>query len=193
MQRLRRLMDDDPLAATTQVDKFGMTPLHILSLSQTPNVDMLLAVMNEGNMDHMVHSRDLFGSTPMDYLCWNRMPTCTEVIRRVLQTRFDYWLGLLDRSLISDPLRQAVDDALAVVDWSARKIEIGKVYSKLVNYYERRMKIRWLVELCLWKIKIAEVSANQQTVDRESCRIHSGACVVIPHLLPFLVSLPISQ
>eukprot|EP00980_Cylindrotheca_fusiformis_P023852 scaffold11065_cov115-Cylindrotheca_fusiformis.AAC.4 len=56
-----------PLAATTQVDEFGMTPLHVLSLSQTPNLDMLLAVMDAGKPGHMVHVRDSFGSTPMDY------------------------------------------------------------------------------------------------------------------------------
>eukprot|EP00980_Cylindrotheca_fusiformis_P025303 scaffold13471_cov105-Cylindrotheca_fusiformis.AAC.1 len=49
MVQLRSLMEQgDPVAATTQVDEFGMTPLHVLSLSQTPNVDMLLALMNEG-------------------------------------------------------------------------------------------------------------------------------------------------
>eukprot|EP00980_Cylindrotheca_fusiformis_P011260 scaffold2594_cov85-Cylindrotheca_fusiformis.AAC.2 len=74
MELLRRLTEDDPLAATNQTDEFGMTPLHILSLSQTPNIDMLLAVMNEGKADHMIRSRDSFGSTPMDYLCLNRMP-----------------------------------------------------------------------------------------------------------------------
>eukprot|EP00980_Cylindrotheca_fusiformis_P026732 scaffold17149_cov40-Cylindrotheca_fusiformis.AAC.1 len=40
---------DDPLAATSQVDEFGMTSLHILSLSQTLTLDMLLTLMNEGN------------------------------------------------------------------------------------------------------------------------------------------------
>eukprot|EP00980_Cylindrotheca_fusiformis_P016085 scaffold4756_cov88-Cylindrotheca_fusiformis.AAC.1 len=40
MGKLGDLLDKDPLAATTQVDAFGMTPLHILSLSQTPNLRM---------------------------------------------------------------------------------------------------------------------------------------------------------
>eukprot|EP00980_Cylindrotheca_fusiformis_P024705 scaffold12321_cov84-Cylindrotheca_fusiformis.AAC.1 len=43
MLQLRSLMVDDPLATTKQVDEFGMTPLHVLSLSHTPNLDMMLA------------------------------------------------------------------------------------------------------------------------------------------------------
>eukprot|EP00980_Cylindrotheca_fusiformis_P022531 scaffold9413_cov70-Cylindrotheca_fusiformis.AAC.2 len=58
MVQLRCLMEDDPLAATMQTDEFGMTPLHVLSLSQSPNMDMLLALMKEGKADHVVQSRD---------------------------------------------------------------------------------------------------------------------------------------
>eukprot|EP00980_Cylindrotheca_fusiformis_P027080 scaffold18704_cov98-Cylindrotheca_fusiformis.AAC.1 len=41
----------------------------------TPNVDMLLAVMKGGRLDHIIDGRDSFGSYPMDYLCLNRLPT----------------------------------------------------------------------------------------------------------------------
>eukprot|EP00980_Cylindrotheca_fusiformis_P020349 scaffold7354_cov93-Cylindrotheca_fusiformis.AAC.2 len=146
MQQLRCLMEDDPLAATNQTDLFGMTPLHILSLSQTPNLDMLLAVMKEGNMDHIIRGRDSFGSTAMDYLCLNRMPSSTEVIRRVLYTRFEYWLGL-NRSWNSD-MCQAIDDVLAV-DFSSRRREIVSIYLKLANY-ERKVMMS-LLELRFWK------------------------------------------
>eukprot|EP00980_Cylindrotheca_fusiformis_P013888 scaffold3601_cov90-Cylindrotheca_fusiformis.AAC.1 len=123
------LMDDDPFAATCQVDEFGMTPLHVLSLAQTPNIDMLLAVMNAGKADHLVLSRDSFGSTPLDYLCLNRMPKSTEVIRRVLHTRFDY---LFRRSWKPDMLH-AIDEALAV-DFSTKRTDIVSIYLKLANY-----------------------------------------------------------
>eukprot|EP00980_Cylindrotheca_fusiformis_P024692 scaffold12279_cov61-Cylindrotheca_fusiformis.AAC.1 len=111
MAQLRSLMENDPVAATNQMDEFGMTPLHVISLSQTPNLDILLAVMKGGRPDHIIQSRDSFGSTPMDYLCLNRTPNSTHVIRRVLQTRFDYLLGS-EGSLKSDAIRQAIDEAL---------------------------------------------------------------------------------
>eukprot|EP00980_Cylindrotheca_fusiformis_P009590 scaffold2123_cov96-Cylindrotheca_fusiformis.AAC.3 len=77
MVQLRNLMDESPLAATTtQVDKFGRTPRHFLSLSQTPNLDMLLASYDERRQpgDHIFLCIDSFGFTPMDYFsCSNRI------------------------------------------------------------------------------------------------------------------------
>eukprot|EP00980_Cylindrotheca_fusiformis_P017193 scaffold5294_cov129-Cylindrotheca_fusiformis.AAC.3 len=189
MVQLRCLMDENPLAASTQVDDFGMSPLHILSLSQTPNVDMLVAVMKGGGPNDIIYGRDSFGSTPMDYLCLNRMPKSSEVIRTVLLTRFDELLGL-DRSWKSD-MWQAVDEALAV-DWSSRRREVVGTYLKLANY-EREEMLSFLLELCLWKLKIDEVSSTEQTVDRNSCRINSGASIVIPQVLSFLDRLDVED
>eukprot|EP00980_Cylindrotheca_fusiformis_P012135 scaffold2933_cov85-Cylindrotheca_fusiformis.AAC.3 len=186
MIQLRSLMEDDPLAATTEIDEFSMTPLHVLSLSQTPNLDMLLAVMKGGPLDHIILSRDAFGSTPMDYLCLNRMPNSTEMIRRVLLSRFEYWLG--SEGLLT--IRQAVDEALAV-ELDSRREEIGKLYFEL-SYYERK-EILSLMELGLWKLKIDDVSSKEQSVNRQSCRINSGASIVISNVLPFLHKLQVED
>eukprot|EP00980_Cylindrotheca_fusiformis_P028604 scaffold22616_cov90-Cylindrotheca_fusiformis.AAC.1 len=180
MATLRSLMDENPLAATTQVDEFGMTPLHILSLSQTPNVDMLLAVMKGGQRDHIIFCKDSFGSTPMDYLCLNQMPTSTEVIRTVLEARFAQLLGL-DLSLKSEMLQASIDKALAA-DWPSRRREVVAIYLKLAEQQE----ILCLLELHLWKTKIDEVTAQEETVDREFCRVNSGASIVLPGVQPFL-------
>eukprot|EP00980_Cylindrotheca_fusiformis_P011870 scaffold2818_cov59-Cylindrotheca_fusiformis.AAC.5 len=186
MAQLHRLMEDDPLAATTQVDEFGMTPLHILSLSQTLNMDMLLAVMHAGRLDHIIFCKDSFGSTAMDYLCFNRMPTSTEVIRRVLEARFAQLLGL-DRSLKSKML-QATNKALKV-DWPSRRREVVAIYLKLAKY--ERKEIFSLVELRLWKTKIDNVTTQEETVDREFFRVNSGASIVLPHVQPFLDELDV--
>eukprot|EP00980_Cylindrotheca_fusiformis_P002278 scaffold530_cov107-Cylindrotheca_fusiformis.AAC.2 len=192
MAQLRSLMDQDPLAAVTQVDGFGMTPLHILSLSQSPNLDMLVAVMEGGHPDHMIHGRDSFGSTPMDYLCLNRNPDSNQVIRRVLQMRFDHSLGSDGSGKLLNTIWKALEEALAA-EWSSRRKEIVVVYFKLLNY-ERTKKVLSLVELSLWKAKIDEVSSeNAQIADRESCRINSGASIVIPHLIPFLDKLDVED
>eukprot|EP00980_Cylindrotheca_fusiformis_P012794 scaffold3136_cov102-Cylindrotheca_fusiformis.AAC.11 len=187
MLLLRSLMEDDPLAAVTQVDEFGMTPLHILSLSRTLNVDMLLTVKEAGPVDHIVRCRDSFGSSPMDYLCLNQTPSSTDVIRRVLATRFDYWLGLDRSSPRSDAMWQAVDEVLAV-DSSSKSGEIGRVYYKLAMY-EQRMPFLSLLDLCLWKIKIEEACCSKEVgaaPDRQSCRMNSGASIVLSRVLPFL-------
>eukprot|EP00980_Cylindrotheca_fusiformis_P000566 scaffold146_cov107-Cylindrotheca_fusiformis.AAC.5 len=187
MVRLRSLMDENPLAATAQVDKFGMTPLHILSLSQTPNVDMLLAVMKGGHLDHLIHGRDLFGSTPLDYLCLNRMPNSPQVIRRVLLARFDELLGF-ERSRKSDML-QAVDKALAV-DWASRRRKIIEISLKLANC--ERQEVFAILELYLWKLKI-DMVGTKEIADRQSCRINSGASVLIPYVLTFLEKLEVED
>eukprot|EP00980_Cylindrotheca_fusiformis_P013710 scaffold3525_cov128-Cylindrotheca_fusiformis.AAC.1 len=194
MARVHSLMEGgSPLATITEVDEFGMTPLHLLSLSQTPNLDMLLAVMDSGKLGHMVHNWNSLGFTPMDYLCLNRMSNSSEVIRRVLQIRFYQVLGGLDKFWKSAVL-QAIDEILAG-DWSLRKSEIGRVVRK----FERK-EIRSLLQLCLWKLKIGEATSKkvkigeatskkeQLLADRQRCRVMSGAAVVIPHVLPFLDS-----
>eukprot|EP00980_Cylindrotheca_fusiformis_P014479 scaffold3872_cov87-Cylindrotheca_fusiformis.AAC.1 len=191
MAELRSLMEDDPLATTKEVDEFGMTPLHVLSLSQTTNLDMLLAVMDAGKPGHMVRVRDSFGSTPMDYLFLNRMPNSSEVIRRIFQTRFEQVLGL-DKFWKSVML-QAIDKILAG-DWASRKSETGRIIRK----YERK-EILSLVELFLWKMKNDEAPSNKKVkigvatsketqilADQQKRRFISGAAVVIPHVLLFL-------
>eukprot|EP00980_Cylindrotheca_fusiformis_P022496 scaffold9354_cov49-Cylindrotheca_fusiformis.AAC.1 len=85
---------------------------------------MLLAVIDAGKPGHIVRIMDSFGCTPMDYLCLNREPNSTELIGRILQTRFEQVLGL-HHSWKSDML-QAIDEALAV-DWSSRKSKLGGV------------------------------------------------------------------
>eukprot|EP00980_Cylindrotheca_fusiformis_P025357 scaffold13505_cov69-Cylindrotheca_fusiformis.AAC.5 len=178
MVKLSFLMDKDPLAATTETDEFGMIPLHILSLSQTPNSNMLTAVINAGHPDHIFRGRDAFGSTPMDYLCLNKMPSSIQVIREVVRTRV-HWLGL---DLWKSDILQAVDEALAV-DWSIRRRAIGVVYFKLATYELK--EILSLVELYLWQLKIAEICCKEKA-QRQSCKINSGASIVIPNVLLFL-------
>eukprot|EP00980_Cylindrotheca_fusiformis_P020890 scaffold7902_cov129-Cylindrotheca_fusiformis.AAC.7 len=179
MANLHDLMDPDPLAATKQVDAFGMTPLHILSLSQTPNMSMLLAVINGGHPDHMFRCRDKFLASPLDYLTLNRMPNSVQVIRKVVQTRLG-WLGL-DRW--KSNIMQAIDKALAV-KMPKRKTLIDEVYFR-IDTYERMEIVSW-TELYLWNVTIEEVRSRGQSTDRQSCRIKSGASIVIPHVLPFL-------
>eukprot|EP00980_Cylindrotheca_fusiformis_P020223 scaffold7312_cov97-Cylindrotheca_fusiformis.AAC.2 len=81
MKERNLLMEENPLAATRQLDEFGMTPLHVLSLSQTPNLDMMGALIRGGHPDHIVQYMDSFGSTPMDDLCLNENPNLIRPLR----------------------------------------------------------------------------------------------------------------
>eukprot|EP00980_Cylindrotheca_fusiformis_P016429 scaffold4897_cov129-Cylindrotheca_fusiformis.AAC.6 len=194
MAQLSSLMDENPLAATAEVDVFGMTPLHLLSLSQTPNLDMLLAVMDAGKRGHMVRNRDFFGCTPMDYLCLNRsMPNSAEVvIQRLFQSRYDQVLGL--SRMWNSEILLAIYEAWLGVGLSSRRSEVDRVVRKFE--WKERKEILSLLELCLWKVKIDEMedTSNKQMLlvpaeDRQKCRYMSGAAVIIPHVLPFLDSI----
>jgi hypothetical protein len=195
-------MDADP-GAGTNVDAFGMTPFHILALSQTPNLSLFQALVKIFKVD-IIHRRDKFGSTSIDYLCKNHIPASALVIRSLLPPIFAErvrWLGLVRWK--SDMVA-AIDEALAA---ESRRSAIRLLYFKLATY--ERLESVSLLELALWKVKIYSCKAAYDTdherdgesssskrprlhkahldgVDRQSCRINGGADVVISNVLPFL-------
>jgi hypothetical protein len=96
MENLRQSMDADP-AAGNKVDACGMTPFHILALSQTPNFFLFQELMKVYKVD-TIRTKDKFGSNPIDYLCMNHIPASAKVIRSLLRTIFAErvrWLGLV--------------------------------------------------------------------------------------------------
>jgi hypothetical protein len=204
MKNLRQSMDADP-SAGTKVDSFGMTPFHILALAQTPNLSLFQALMKIYKVD-IFHTRDKFGSTPLDYLCLNHTSDDSAMlIESLLQTIFVRRLRWLGLARWKADMLAALDVALAV-DWSSRQREIGLLYFKLATY--ERLEAMSLLELALWRVKIDERKPVQKQenqldeegsskrprldksqldgVDRQSCRINGGAEVVISNVLPFL-------
>jgi hypothetical protein len=206
MENLRQSMDADP-SAGNKLDSLGMTPFHILALSQTPKHSLFQALLAVYKVDG-IHARDNFGSTPLNYLCLNHTPDSAMVIQSLLQTIITqrlHWLGLNRWKL---DILAAMDEAL-VVEWSCRRREIGRLYFKLATY--ERLEAISMLELALWKFKINGrkpvekeelgdegtcslkrhrlVESNfsqEEAADRQSCRINSGAEVVISNVLPFL-------
>jgi hypothetical protein len=173
-------------------------------LSQTPNLSLFQALMKVYKVD-IIHTRDKFGSTPIDYLCMNQNPASALVIRSLLTIVAERvrWLGLVRWK--SDMVA-SIDEALAT-EFSSRRSAIGTLCFKLATY--ERLGSVSLLELALWKVKIDRVKAAYETdhqrdeassrpnsprldkshldgVDRQSCRINSGADVVISNVLLFL-------
>jgi hypothetical protein len=204
MQNLEQNMDADP-SAGTKVDSFGMTPFHILALSQTPNLSLFQALLTVYQVD-IISARDKFGSTPLDYLCLNHTPNSALGIQSLLPAIVAqrlHWLGLNRWKL---DILAAMHEALAVVEWSSRRRAIRILSFKLATY--ERLESISLLELALWKGKIDGCKAAIVTdlgrdeersperprldkshvahVDRQSCRINSGAEVVMSNVLPFL-------
>jgi hypothetical protein len=163
MKNLRQTMDGDP-SAGTKVDAFGMTPFHILALSQTPDLHLFQELIKVCKVD-IIHARDKFGSTPMDYLCLNHTPDSAMVIQSLLPAIFApclQWLGL---ARWKSDILTAIDKALLATEWSSRSIAIGILYFKLATF--ERLESMSLLELALWKVKIDEYMAAANDTDHE--------------------------
>jgi hypothetical protein len=189
MENLRQKIYANP-AAGNKVDSFGMTPFHILALSQTPKLSLFQGLLEVYQVD-VIHTRDKFGSTPIDYLCMNHIPGSAFVIRSLLPTIIVQRLRWLGLARWKSDMLVAMDEALAT-EWESRRREIRLLYFKLATY--ERLESVSLLELALWKVKIEECRSKRPRldrshldgVDRQSCRIKSGADVVISNVLPFL-------
>jgi hypothetical protein len=204
MENLQQSMNADP-SAGTKVDCFGMTPFHVLALSQTPNLSLFQALMKVYQVD-IIRTRDKFGSTPIDYLFLNYTHEATTAIQSLYPTiivNHFHWLGLVRWQ--SEDILTAMNEALAV-EGSSRRRAVGLLSFKLATY--ERLESMSLLELALWKGKIDGCKAATVTdrgrdeeriphrprldkshsacVDRQSCRINSGAEVVILNVLLFL-------
>ena len=73
------------------------------------------------------------------------------------------------------------------VDLKRRYLE--SLYSKL-STYERVKEAAWVLELALWKARMIEqqgAEINNGSLFRHQCHINSGADVVVPNVLPFLL------
>jgi hypothetical protein len=166
MENLRQSMDADP-AACTKVDAFGMTPFHIMALSQTPNLFLFQPLMKVYKVD-IILTRDKFGSTPIDYLCMNQTPASAFLIRSLLTIVAErvLYLGLVRWK--SD-MFASIDEALAT-DFSSRRSAIGMLCFKLATY--DRLESVSLLELALWKVKIDSCKAAYDTDHErgEECR-----------------------
>jgi hypothetical protein len=160
IENLRQSMDADP-GACTNVDAFGMTPFHILALSQTPNLSLFQALAKICKVD-IIHTRDKFGSTPIDYLCMNHIPASATVIQSLLQTIFAErvrWLGLVRWK--SDMVA-SINEALATEEFSSRRNVIGGMLCFKLATYERLESVS-LLELALWQFKIDSCKAAYET------------------------------
>jgi hypothetical protein len=214
MENLRQSMDVDP-SAGTKVDSYGMTPLHILALSQTPNLFLFQALLKVDKVDIILRTRDKLGSTPIDYLSLNQTPDSGMVIQAVLPAIIAQRLQWLGLARWQSAISTAMHKALAAVEdiESSNRRAIALLCFKLSAY--EQLEAISLLELALWKTKIDGCKAAFDTeherdkessrkrpifltkshldrVDRQSCRINSGAEIVISRVLPFLdkASLP---
>jgi hypothetical protein len=87
-QELRQYIDDhQEQVESSSVDKFGMTPLHILFSTIEPSQD-LLKVLLESLPYHILDSKDANGNRPLGYLLSN----WTDNSKSMLRTTSRIWM-----------------------------------------------------------------------------------------------------
>jgi hypothetical protein len=198
VENLRKIMVSDP-GAPKNTDVFGMTPFHIIALSDEPNLDLLRGLLEVGP-SILLDVRDKWGRTTWDYLCLNDTSFSAIEIELLVMARVQY-LGLERwRDDVYDKMKIMfkIQDVSNESSSSERQRSRQMVLSSLRKY--EQLEVTSLLESVLWKLNIVELSVNS-TIDkdargespecqlrrnRESCRVNCGSNIVIPNVLAFL-------
>ncbi|CAJ1958940.1 unnamed protein product [Cylindrotheca closterium] len=180
MQQISDILSDIP-SALLQSDPFAMTPLHILALAQTPRLELFQVL---SSVDPALSARDQFGSTPLDYLEKNISEGGLQVTRWLVQQVVEQkgaFLGLDRWKQELFVMKEGIERADCS---STRNREIQSLLDRLAKL--EFLEVLSLAELVLWKIKLGENTLDQESIDRESSRIHCGISILVGNVLPFL-------
>ncbi|CAJ1964377.1 unnamed protein product [Cylindrotheca closterium] len=186
-EKIRNILKLTP-SAVNEVDAFGMTPLHILSLAQKPVVE-LLQELPIVFAEVALSSKDFFGSTPLDYVCKNPLPEGMNASRWMIRKILEGKLPFLGLRRWKQELLVAEERRLTTADTSSMRAGVKSLLGKLAHL--EFLEILSLVEMVLWQIKLnenvmVETGDDKPRSDRESCRVQCGISIVIGNILPFL-------
>eukprot|EP00980_Cylindrotheca_fusiformis_P000204 scaffold42_cov133-Cylindrotheca_fusiformis.AAC.1 len=198
------MVDVDP-NSEVRVDVFGMSPFHLLALSQTPNTAALLELQRFHREVDFLRLRDKWGSNPVDYLCLNPAPEAAALVTSwlplVVNARLE-WLGL---ERWKAEIMTTMESVLTA-SWPSKLSKLTTLYFKLASL--ERLESISLLEMALWQAKVDEyregkevnsrndkeesavpskkLRLNADCDDRQRGRSNSGAYIVIPNVLQFL-------
>lgn len=175
-------------------DTFGMTPLHILSLSVMPNLPLIRDFVEK------------FPDTPRTKDRWGRQPIFYALLSHSSADSIEA-LKFLLRSTVSKELKSLGlekwrADIISSIEEFRQGMDLGEKFNQLPEVIERLhhyelMEWSSLLELALWKAKWDESKSNKEFIrkgrkrsktatDKTTCRVVCGAEVIVPNVLPFL-------
>lgn len=193
-------------------DSFGMTPLHILTLSPNPNLNLFKALVEK--FPNILEGEDKLGYDPASNLYMSLAPTAIEMIKIIIKESnkstiqsFGLERWKVDFVQEINALENVSNDIPRMEQLAARLRKIHDIYANLYKYHTK--EILSLLELFLWKIKIEEASSERSSsasssslepppqkkakigsavleVDRVKCRVNCNADVIISNILPFM-------
>lgn len=187
IEKLFKLSNDVSVEGSN-FDCFGMTPLHILSLSAKPKLDLFTALLGRTVGDLM--TKDGLGKLPIHYICLSNAPfeffklalntqrsefpqlqpdwkTLVWIAERdesykyVIHASIEHRVNQLKLEAWREDVLNTVTGALRQRQHNARPIHLRLVHSKLSEYEKK--EVVSLLELALWKAKLDEVRESIET------------------------------
>ena len=195
MESLSQAIELDA-TASERVDVLGMTAFHILSLAAKPSIDLFQFLLTSSRLrDAIFDGKDIYGHTPMHYLCKNVGPNSIQLVKTVLHATIDNRIDGLGLERWRQDITAELDQFPNAVGAISREQQAAMIHFKLVKY--ELLESFFLLELALWKKKNGECKAartivsdihtrKKAKIDKKNIRIHCGADIVISNVLPFL-------
>lgn len=180
MERIQNIMKADP-AACDQVDFVGMSPFHILALSQWPCLELFQELLSVPTVDIM-RCRDFFGCTPLDYLCKNHSTRAVCVTKSLLLSISEPRISFLGLDRWRDEVKSGLE-TVQMANSSSIGAEVASFFQKLAEY--EWMEVLSLLEMAVWNMKLEDEKITCKD-SRESCRVNCGSGIVLTNVLPFL-------
>ncbi|CAJ1924341.1 unnamed protein product [Cylindrotheca closterium] len=180
IQQISDILSDNP-SALFETDAFGMTPLHIVALAQTPRLELLQHLASGFDVPR---TKDLFGSTVLEYISKNPFEEGRHATRWLVNLLVGQRLSVLGLDRWKQELLAMKEGVLKADCASTMSRKVQSLLDGLVNL--EFLEVLSLIEMVLWRIKLGENASDQGGIDRESCRVHCGISILIGNILPFL-------
>lgn len=162
----------------------GMTPLHILALSTKPRLDIWTEL--QGRFPLCLELRDRWGSRPIDYLVDNPAPSSLSMLASCIHASTRASLKNLRSAKWKITLLRLIEE---LSDKKNRRTQVDSIQYFLSKCL--RMEAASLLEEALWKAQMNKVKKESSlstlnSDERTSCRIRSGAEIILPNVLCFV-------
>jgi len=167
------------------VDKFKMTPFHVLCSAAEPSKELLRVLLDQYPY-YVLDWKDAKGKLAVDYLVINWSSGNKMLLQMALQSWMISRLERWGATSWMEVMKNKVQDILAE-DNKEQRLTLWKEFRSAFATYET-MAAPSVLEMALWKMKIEYESSNNggQLPDREEGRYFCGSAVLIPNVLQFL-------
>ncbi|CAJ1948403.1 unnamed protein product [Cylindrotheca closterium] len=168
------------------VDKFGMTPFHILFSTIGPSQDLLEVLLEEYPYHILDCKEDANGKRPMDYLLYNWTKTTPSLLQSTLVGSLVHWGA---KSWVEDVRSRAQAIFSEHHHGKEHRETLYNQTQSVLAHYKCKEDTS-ILEMTLWKGQLkgewSSDGGKQQPLSREECRYVCGSDIVIPNVVAFL-------